>query len=94
VMEPLLAGEVTVEDRKLYVFMRALLKCENIFLEPSACASFQGAAELLKSDAGKAYCEKAGLTAEKLANSTQIAWATGGALVPDPIRAEYETMYL
>ena len=94
VMEPLLAGEVTIEDRKLYVFMRALLESEQIFLEPSACASFQGAVELLKSEAGRIWCEKMGLSAEKLANSTQIAWATGGALVPDAIRAEYERMYL
>ena len=94
VIEPLLSGEVTIEDRKLYVFMRALLESENIFLEPSACASFQGPVELLKSPEGKAYCEKTGLTAEKLANSTQIAWATGGALVPADIRAAYEKMYL
>ena len=94
VIEPLLSGEVTIEDRKLYVFMRALLESENIFLEPSACASFQGPVELLKSAEGKAYCEKMGLTAEKLANSTHIAWATGGALVPADIRAAYEKMYL
>ena len=34
------------------------------------------------------------LTAEKLANSAHIAWATGGALVPADIRAAYENMYL
>lgn len=94
VMEPLLSGEVTIEDRKLYIFMRALLESENIFLEPSACAAFQGPVEWLKSTEGKAYCEKHGLTAEKLANSAHIAWATGGALVPDDIRAAYEKMYL
>jgi len=94
VMEPLLSGEVTIEDRKLYIFMRALLESENIFLEPSACASFQGPVEWLKSAEGKAYCEKHGLTAEKLANSAHISWATGGALVPDDIRAAYEKMYL
>ena len=94
VMEPLLSGEVTIEDRKLYVFMRALLESENIFLEPSACASFQGPVAWLKGDEGKAYCEKHGLTDEKLANSAHIAWATGGALVPADIRAAYEKMYL
>ncbi len=94
VMEPLLSGEVTIEDRKLYIFMRALLESENIFLEPSACASFQGPVEWLKGAEGKAYCEKHGLTAEKLANSAHIAWATGGALVPADIRAAYEKMYL
>lgn len=94
VMEPLLAGEVTVEDRKLYVFMRELLESQDIFLEPSACAAFQGPVELLKQPEGKAWCETAGLTAEKLANSAHIAWATGGALVPADIRAAYEKMYL
>jgi D-serine dehydratase len=94
VMEPLLSGEVTIEDRKLYMFMRALLESENIFLEPSACASFQGPVEWLKHDEGKTYCENHGLTAEKLANSAHISWATGGALVPADIRAAYEKMYL
>ena len=94
VIESLLSGEVTIEDRKLYVFMRALLESQDIFLEPSACASFQGPVELLKQEAGRAWCEKMGLTAEKLANSTHIAWATGGALVPADIREHYKTMYL
>jgi len=94
VMEPLLSGEVTIEDRKLYGFMRALLESEKIFLEPSACASFQGPVEWLKQVEGRAYCQAHGLTAEKLANSTHITWATGGALVPADIRAAYEKMYL
>lgn len=94
VMELLLSGEVTIADPKLYTFMRALLESENIFLEPSACASFQGAVEWLKHPEGKTYCEKHGLTEEKLANSAHIAWATGGALVPEHIREAYKTMYL
>ncbi len=94
VIEPLLAGEVTIADPKLYHFMRALLESENIFLEPSACASFQGAVQLLQQSVGKEWCETMGLTAEKLANSAHIAWATGGALVPADIREHYKTMYL
>lgn len=94
VMEPLLSGEVTIQDPKLYTFMRELLESENIFLEPSACASFQGPVEWLKRPEGREYCQKHGLTAEKLANSAHIAWATGGALVPEGIRAAYEKMYL
>lgn len=42
VMEPLLSGAVTVEDEKLYRYMKDLLDTQNIFLEPSACAGFQG----------------------------------------------------
>ena len=94
VMEPLLSGEVTIADPKLYTFMRALLECENIVLEPSACAAFQGPAELLRQQEGRDYAARQGLTAERLANSTHIAWATGGALVPEDIRKAYQTMYL
>ena len=94
VMEPLLSGEVTIADPKLYTFMRALLESENIFLEPSACAAFQGPAELLRQPEGRDYAARQGLTAERLANSTHIAWATGGALVPEDIRKAYQTMYL
>ena len=94
VMEPLLSGEVTIADPKLYTFMRALLESENIFLEPSACAAFQGPAELLRQQEGRDYAARQGLTAERLANSTHIAWATGGALVPEDIRKAYQTMYL
>ena len=94
VMEPLLSGEVTIADPKLYTFMRALLESENIFLEPSACAAFQGPAELLRQQEGRDYAARQGLTAERLVNSTHIAWATGGALVPEDIRKAYQTMYL
>lgn len=94
VMEPLLSGEVTIADPKLYTFMRALLESENIFLEPSACAAFQGPAELLRQQEGRDYAARQGLTAERLTNSTHIAWATGGALVPEDIRKAYHTMYL
>lgn len=94
VMEPLLSGEVTIADPKLYTFMRALLESENIFLEPSACAAFQGPAELLRQQEGRDYAARQGLTAERLTNSTHIAWATGGALVPEDIRKAYQTMYL
>ena len=94
VMEPLLSGAVTIADPKLYTFMQALLESENIFLEPSACAAFQGPAELLRQQEGRDYAARQGLTAERLANSTHIAWATGGALVPEDIRKAYQTMYL
>ena len=34
------------------------------------------------------------LDKEKMANATQIAWATGGRLVPEGIRKEYLNTYL
>ena len=42
VIKPHLSGEFTVRDGKLYDYMRDLLEAEKIFLEPSACAAFQG----------------------------------------------------
>lgn len=93
VMEPLLSGEVTVQDRELYPYMRELLATENIFLEPSACAAFQGVIGLLSTPEGKDYLRAHQLT-EKLHQCCHIAWATGGALVPEDIRQAYQKMYL
>lgn len=93
VMEPLLSGEVTVQDRELYPYMRELLATENIFLEPSACAAFQGVTALLSTPEGKSYLQAHQLT-EKLRQCCHIAWATGGALVPEDIRQAYQKMYL
>ena len=44
VMENLLEGIVTIRDEKLYDYMRLLEQTEDIFIEPSACAAFQGPA--------------------------------------------------
>ena len=73
--------------------MRDLLEAEDIFLEPSACASFQGPAMLNKDPETIEYIEKNGLRG-KMANAAHIAWATGGSLVPEPIREEYKNTYL
>ena len=66
---------------------------EEIFLEPSACAAFQGPVQLLRTPEGRAYLQAHGL-AEKLSSCTHIVWATGGALVPEAIRQTYQKMYL
>lgn len=87
-MEPLLSGIFTVEDAKLYPYLRSLLYTENLFLEPSACAAFQGIVSLTGTDAGKRYLAQHGL-ADRLEQATHIAWATGGALVPEDIRLSY-----
>ncbi|MBR7146678.1 MAG: D-serine ammonia-lyase [Oscillospiraceae bacterium] len=79
----LLCGEFTVEDKRLYDYMRALLESENLFIEPSASASFQGAMMLKDT----AYAEKA-------KNAIHIAWATGGRLVPAEEREKYRATYL
>lgn len=42
VMKNILSGIITIQDHKLYDYMRLLEKTEGIFIEPSACATFEG----------------------------------------------------
>ena len=84
----MIAGECTVKDEKLYRYMKALSDTENIFIEPSSCAIFEGVVRLATSPIFKDYLAKQGL-ADKMGNSIQIAWATGGRLVPESVRKEY-----
>jgi D-serine dehydratase len=93
VMEPMLSGEFTIDDKRLYDYMRELLDSEDIFLEPSACAAFQGPVKLLECEETIEYLKAHGLE-DKLENITHIAWATGGRLVPEEIREEYKNTYL
>ncbi len=93
VMKTILSGSFTVEDAMLYEYMRDLLEAEEIFLEPSACASFEGPAMLNQYPESAEYIVKSGLLG-KMANATHIAWATGGSLVPEATREEYKKTYL
>lgn len=93
VMEPLLSGGFTLRDAKLYEYMRDLLETENVFIEPSSCAAFEGPALLGRSEEWREYIEAHGL-AEKMKNAAHIAWATGGRLVPEEIRKEYIATHL
>ncbi len=93
VMKTLLDGACTVEDAKLYDYMRDLSHAENIFLEPSACAAFHGLVGLMRSEEGQKYIEDNELS-DKMQNSSHIAWATGGGLVPEEVRREMLDTYL
>ena len=93
-MTNLLSGDFTVDDYRLFDFLRDLKKTENVEIEPSSCAAFIGPCRLTVYSRSKEYLKKQGLTEEKLANATQIAWATGGRLVPPSIREEYLNTYL
>lgn len=93
VMKPILGGEFTIRDAKLYDYMRDLLETEEIFLEPSACAAFQGPVKLMKESASLKYL-KANDLEDKMKDAVHIAWATGGSLVPEEIREEYKRTYL
>ena len=92
VMEHLLSGEMSLEDYHIYDLMRDLVATEDIFIEPSACASFWGPI-MLKDEKVQAYIKKMGLE-DKMANATHIPWATGGSLVPQDIREEYMHTHL
>lgn len=93
VMEPLLSGEFTVKDARLYDYMRELLDTEGIFLEPSACAAFQGAAQIKRAPETREYLREHQLL-DKMDQASYIVWATGGSLVPEEIRREYRETYL
>lgn len=90
VMQPMLDGALTVEDAKLYDFMRSLLERESLFIEPSACAAFEGPLALYGKD-GQRWLNEEGL---EMRNATHIAWATGGSLVPQAVRDEYIHTFL
>ncbi len=88
VMKELLSGIFTLKDYKLYNYLKDIVSSEDIFLEPSACSSFEGPAMLLNYNEGRKYVEDMNLN-DKLENSIHIAWATGGNLVPEDIREDY-----
>lgn len=90
----IVSGDFTLEDKRLYNYMRMLINSENIRIEPSSCASFIGPAKLLSYQEGRDYCNNMGLTEKILSNSTQICWATGGNLVPEEIWEEYINTHL
>ena len=94
IMTNLLSGEFTITDAKLYDNLRMLYRTENIQIEPSSCACFAGPCGLLHYEASKDYCAKHGLDEEKLRSAVQIAWATGGRLVPEENRRIYLETYI
>ena len=88
-----MAGVFTVSEAHLYDYLRDLNASEGIRIEPSSCASFAGPLGLLRFPDARAYCAMHDLTPERLGNATQIAWATGGRLVPEEIWTEYLATY-
>lgn len=93
IMDHILSGIFTVDDYKLYDNMRLLHESENIDIEPSACAAFEGAVCLESTEEGGEYLKSHGLN-EKLKNAAHIAWATGGVLVPKEINSKFLSTYL
>lgn len=84
ISEHLISGIYTVEDASLYQMLASLADSENLFLEPSATAGIAGLARIKQTN----YMEKRAINKEQV---THIAWATGGALVPEEdMRLFYE----
>ena len=84
-MRNVLDGEFTVEDGKLPGYMRLLYDTEQICIEPSSCAAFEGYAAMLRSPESAARYEEIMKNAE---GATHILWATGGSLMPEEVRRE------
>ena len=80
-MQTQLAGCFTVEDEKLYPYLAALQDASGIFIEPSACAAFEGLRYICNDAFAPAPDE----------NSIHVIWATGGNMVPaEEKKAYYE----
>ena len=75
IMAHLLSGAFTIDDHRLYDYLKALYEKEGIFIEPSATAGFNGPI----------------FTREQYRdlNPVQLVWATGGSLVPDDERERF-----
>ena len=89
IIEPMLSGEMTVEDKRLYEYLRDLRDSEGIFIEPSSCAGFQGPVSLIRFVNGLSED-----TLDEISAGTHIVWATGGRLVPQDVRAKFYETYL
>lgn len=81
----LISGVYTIEDYRLYELLAELWDSEQIFLEPSATAGLIGPQMVATSDYAK-------VNNLNLANAAHIAWATGGALVPQEDRDVFYKM--
>lgn len=93
VMEPIISGIFTMNDNKLFDYMRDLNDSEGIKIEPSACSAFEGPAKLFEYEASRKYLEENNLLDIK-ENINHFSWATGGRLVPDEIMEEYLKVHL
>lgn len=82
-MQTRLSGCFTIDDDKLYPYLAKLKDATGIFIEPSACAAFEG----LKYVNG--YAGGMGFAPAPDEDSIHVIWATGGNMVPDDEKAAY-----
>ncbi len=93
-MTNMVSGEFTVEDKKLFDYLRLLNLSENIRIEPSSCAAFAGPCGFSQYPNIAEYCKQHNLSVEVMKNATQIVWATGGRMIPQEVYEEYLHTYL
>lgn len=92
IMDFILSGEFTLEDYKLYDYLRCLDESENIKIEPSSCAAFEGPISLLKYKETREYIENR--IGKNIENAYHICWATGGRMVPKEDMEKFLKTYL
>ena len=91
-MNPILSGIFTLEDYKLYDYLRDLNNSEKIKIEPSSCAAFEGPITLMKYENSKKYIEEK--IGKNIENAYHICWATGGRMVPQEDMEKFLNTYL
>lgn len=79
IMETLLSGCYTIQDEGLYPLLASLADRENIYIEPSSCASFIGPSLVCRDEN---WLKQQGLM-NKMQHASHILWATGGKMVPE-----------
>lgn len=92
IMDPILSGIFTLEDYKLYDYLRVLNSSENKRIEPSSCAAFEGPVTLMKYETSRKYVEEK--IGKNIENAYHICWATGGRMVPQEDMEKFLNTYL
>lgn len=87
-MSSLASGGYTMTDKAMYDYLIDAWQSEEIEIEPSAAAGFDGPVRLLQSDEGIRYLQKKGL-ADKMDQAVHVVWTTGGSFVPASEHALY-----
>lgn len=85
-MKHVVSGIFTIEDDKLYQNMKLLKEANDVIIEPSSCAAFEGYVSMLKYEDTAAYCRS---VLERAEDATHLLWATGGSLMPQEVADEY-----
>lgn len=92
IMDSILSGIFTLEDYKLYDYLRCLDSTENKRIEPSSCAAFEGAVILMKDERTRKYIEEK--IGKNIENAYHVCWATGGRMVPKEDMDKFLKTYL